>query len=154
MLNNQRRTEANGWVLVAKFTCKNWTIWRWKSTVDLHNKTSSQVSIVMAIQLWNKNVKWEEVCVCIELTTKEKVELEYSKIFQVNWRSSRARKTTESCRWCKTEQISADLRVKDAKITVPADLQKSVIHQWSASSLCGNSSGQGQMGSGTGSWIM
>ena len=119
-----------------------------KSKFDLQTKTTSQLSIIMTIQLWNKNASWEEVYVWIELTTKEKVELEYSINFQVNWCLSRALQTTRSWRWCRTEQISGDVKVEDAKITVPVDLQKSVIHRWSASSLW---SGQGQMGPGTGS---
>ena len=88
----------------------------------------------------------------IALTTKEKVELEYSIKFQVNWSSSRARRTTGSWRWCKTEQTSAALKVKDAEITVPVDLQKSVIHQWSASSLCANFNSPTRIGLKTGSF--
>ena len=151
MLNNQRRIEANGWVLVAKFTCKNST--KSRESRNLICKQFRDWKFQFAWPCTNriKYVKCSRENMWIALTTKAQVKVNYSIYFQVNWNSSRARKTIESWRWWRTVQTSAALKVKDAKITVPVDLQKSVIHQWCASSLCGNLSGQGQMGPGTGS---
>ena len=54
----------------------------------------------------------------LSLPRRKKLNWTIQFIFQVNWYSSRTLKTTGSWRWWRTEQTSADLKVKDAKITV------------------------------------
>ena len=88
------------------------------SKFDLQTNNTSQFQLSWPFIYGTSKWIREEVDVWIALTTKEKVELEYSINFQVNWYSSRTLKTTGSWRWWRTEQTSADVEVKDAKITL------------------------------------